>query len=265
MPAMSSSCARSTRRRDAVGDASRGSCHVADTRSPFLESRACPQCTSRIDRAEQRPRQWSGQQPGHEIVDHLVGRGLRVDRRGEPVEQQTVDRVVEQGDLAPPSREARGDVEGDVRVEAGPLPGAEHGGELGTTGALEPQGEQCEGDVAVGREATHDIPDVVGEQLAARRDRRAMLQVLGRRSQTFPDAVDETLDQRAPAAEIVRGRPRGDLRLGVDRSMREPPRTFAGEHGQPGVRELASTRLVPHHAATLAQSLRLLYSQPQQM
>src|SRR5690606_18734420 len=116
-----------------------------------------------------RPGRRLREQAGHERVDDLVGGRLRVDGRDEAVEDEPLDRVVEQRDLPPPAGEPGGLVERDVGVEPGARPLPERAREGGPSGGLEAELVEREGHLAVGGEAAHDVAHVRGEERAARR------------------------------------------------------------------------------------------------
>src|SRR5690606_23087364 len=86
---------------------------------------------STATRGARRPGRRLREQAGHERVDDLVGGRLRVDGRDEAVEDEPLDRVVEQRDLPPPAGEPGGLVERDVGVEPGALPLPERAREVG--------------------------------------------------------------------------------------------------------------------------------------
>jgi hypothetical protein len=188
------------------------------------------------------------------FADSGVNGESRVERRGEVVEHQSIDGVVEQGDLSSSPGQARCIVECDILLERSLSPRSECRGDSGSSGSLEPQLEQRSGHIRVSAEPSHDISQVVGEAYPVGRPGITGRDDLGIRCESLSDAVNECGDEIVAGREVIR---RGAARracCGVDSSVGKTAGSFLSEHADPGIGESGASFNVAGHDAHASQT-----------
>lgn len=117
-------------------------------------------------------------------IDDVIGRRGRVDGLGQSVEEQAVERIVEESDLVASAGKSCVGVECHICGKAGALPCSHEVGNVRVAACFEAQFEQSERDVALACQPRHDVAHVVAEQLHRRLTSAEPSENLGVRGET---------------------------------------------------------------------------------